>query len=89
MTKRMNNIADPELLSSIKRFLLEYLPDIRNRDPDTIASHRTSINLFLNFLDDTQNIQLSDLSSSHFSQENIAHVQASVGFYEERCIIND
>lgn len=37
---------DPRLVSLIGEFIKVYLPRVRNRDEDTIASYRYSINLY-------------------------------------------
>ncbi len=63
--------ADPALLSAIRVFLLEYLPTVRRRDDDTITSYRYSINLFLEFLNESYGIHLSTVKTSDFSQKNI------------------
>lgn len=42
---------DPRLISLMGEFLRIYLPCVRNRDEDTVASYRHSINLFVVFLE--------------------------------------
>ena len=37
---------DPRLVSLMGEFIKVYLPRVRNRDEDTIASYRYSINLY-------------------------------------------
>ena len=41
---------DPRLVSLIGEFIKVYLPRVRIRDEDTIASYRYSINLFIDFM---------------------------------------
>ena len=42
---------DPNLVSLMGEFMRTYLPGVRNRDDDTIASYRYSINLFVAYLE--------------------------------------
>ena len=48
-----------------------YLPCVRKRDDDTIASYRYSLNLYMTYLEQTFGITLATVETSHFSQENI------------------
>lgn len=62
---------DPVLISMLTAFLTQYLPSVKNRDPDTIDSYRYSINVFLDYLCRTQGITLMTISTEDFSQGNI------------------
>ena len=42
---------DPKLVSLIGEFMKVYLPCVRNRDADTVASYRFSINLYISYLE--------------------------------------
>lgn len=64
-------IADASVLQTIKKFFFEYLPKIKRLDDDTINSYRVSLNLYLDFLKETQGINLTSIRSSDFSQKNI------------------
>ena len=66
-----NSVADPELMNSIGRFLLEYLPNVRRRDEDTIVSYRKSIDIYFKFLEITKGIEFGQVKSSDFTQSNI------------------
>ena len=47
---------DPRLVSLMGEFMRTYLPCVRNRDEDTIASYRYSINLFVTYLESEQKV---------------------------------
>lgn len=49
---------DPQLISSLGDFMKVYLPCVRNRDDDTIASYRYSINLFMSYLNSARGLLL-------------------------------
>ena len=63
---------DPRLVSLMGEFMRTYLPCVRNRDEDTIASYRYSINLFVTYLESEQKVTVLTMQSSDFSQKNIA-----------------
>ena len=63
---------DPRLVSLMGEFMRTYLPCVRNRDEDTIASYRYSINLFVTYLESEQKLTVLTMQSSDFSQKNIA-----------------
>lgn len=62
---------DPRLVSLMGEFMRTYLPCVRNRDEDTIASYRYSINLFVTYLESEQKVTVLTMQSSDFSQKNI------------------
>ena len=63
---------DPLLISLTGDFLNQYLPTVKNRDEDTIESYKHSINIYLEYLNQTKNLTLMTVTSADFSQENIA-----------------
>ncbi|MBQ5561194.1 MAG: tyrosine-type recombinase/integrase [Lachnospiraceae bacterium] len=62
---------DPRLVSLIGEFIKVYLPRVRNRDEDTIASYRYSINLFIDYLGTQKGVSLLTLQASDFNQANV------------------
>ena len=62
---------DPRLISLMGEFLRIYLPCVRNRDEDTVASYRHSINLFVVFLEAEKKIKVMTMQTSDFNQKNI------------------
>lgn len=62
---------DQKLISLLGEFIKTYLPSVRHRDEDTIASYRYSINLYLSYLAEKQGTTLMTLQSSDFNQGNI------------------
>lgn len=62
---------DPQLISLLGDFMKVYLPCVKSRDEDTIASYRHSINLFMLFLASTNGTTLLTIQSSDFNQKNI------------------
>lgn len=62
---------DPALIKLIGEFLKVYLPSVKNRDQDTIDSYRHSMNVYLQFLQDTQGLTLITARSCDFCQKNI------------------
>ncbi|MBP3900330.1 MAG: tyrosine-type recombinase/integrase [Blautia sp.] len=53
-----------------------YLPSVRNRDDDTVASYRYSINLFVAYLESENNVTVLTMQASDFSQKNIVGFMA-------------
>ena len=56
----------------IGEFLNEYLPVVRRRDEDTVASYRTSINLFVDYLRDSRGVSLAALKGTDIDQKSVA-----------------
>ena len=67
---------DPNLVSLMGEFMRTYLPGVRNRDDDTIASYRYSINLFVAYLETESKVTVLTMQASDFNQKNV------VGFME-------
>lgn len=63
---------DPRLISLIGEFLGTYLPFVRRRDDDTVASYRSSINVFLEYLAAEKGVSLATITVGDFSQKNVA-----------------
>ena len=62
---------DPQLISFLGYFIKVYLPCVRNRDDDTIASYRYSINLFMSYLNSARGLSLLTIKASDFNQKDI------------------
>ena len=62
---------DPKLVSLIGEFMKVYLPCVRNRDADTIASYKFSINLYILYLEATKGLTILTIQSCDFNQKNI------------------
>lgn len=62
---------DPKLISLIGEFMKVYLPCVRNRDGDTIASYRFSINLYISYLESSKGLTILTIQSCDFNQKNI------------------
>ena len=62
---------DPQLVSLIGDFIKNYLPNVKHRDEDTIASYKYSINLYLQYLEQLKGLTLRTVRSSDFNQVNI------------------
>ena len=67
----MKKIKDPTLFQHIKNFLTVYLPEIRGKSNNTIVSYRDTINLYLLYLKENQNIPLEHVTVAHFNAMNI------------------
>ena len=65
-------VKDPNLVSLMGEFMRTYLPCVRNRDDDTIASYRYSINLFVAYLESENKVTVLTMQASDFNQKNIA-----------------
>jgi len=67
----MKKIKTPELFKLFKEFLIVYLPVIRKRSDNTVISYRTSINLYLTFIQESKDKHLSDILAADFNQKDI------------------
>ena len=67
---------DPNLVSLMGEFMRTYLPGVRNRDTDTIASYRYSINLFVAYLEAEKEVTVLTMQASDFNQKNIVGFMA-------------
>lgn len=62
---------DPQLISLMGEFMKVYLPCVRNRDEDTVASYKYSINLFMAYFKAENGVTAMTMQSSDFNQKNI------------------
>ena len=60
-------IADEKLFISIREFLTVYLPKQRCMSPHTIASYRTALNQFLDYLEERKSLPLRKVTSDCFN----------------------
>lgn len=67
----MKKIKDPSLFRHIKSFLEVYLPAIRSKSNNTIISYRSTLNLYFNFLKESEGIFLGHVTVEHFNEKNI------------------
>jgi len=67
---------DSNLIAIMGEFMRTYLPSVRNRDDDTVASYRYSINLFVAYLESENNVTVLTMQASDFSQKNIVGFMA-------------
>ena len=67
---------DPNLIAIMGEFMRTYLPGVRNRDDDTVASYRYSINLFVAYLESENNVTVLTMQTSDFNQKNIVGFMA-------------
>jgi len=62
---------DPKLFETINRFLTEYVPVIKRRDKDTVTAYKTGLNTFLNYVCETNNCCLMDITANEFKSKNL------------------
>lgn len=67
----MKKIKDPELFRKIKCFLTEYLPVIRAKSNNTINAYRTTINLYLTYIQQSKKIEIAEIVKGNFNQADI------------------
>ena len=67
---------DPNLIALMGEFMRTYLPGVRSRDDDTIASYRYSINLFVSYLETENGVTVLTMQASDFNQKNIVGFMA-------------
>lgn len=65
-------IKDPELYRLMKSFLVNYLPDIKQKSIHTVHAYRDALNIYMDFLAEERAVKLKDVCISHFNQENIS-----------------
>jgi site-specific recombinase XerD len=70
-TKQMKKIKDPELFAGIKKFLTVYMPQIRNKSVNTVASYKFTLSLYLTFLQETKKKSLAEITVADFNQNDI------------------
>lgn len=62
---------DPKLISLTGEFIKVYLPRIRNRDDDTVASYRFSISLYISYLEAAKGLTVMTMQACDFNPQNI------------------
>jgi len=67
----MRKIKSPELFRLFKEFLTVYLPLIRKKSDNTVSSYRTTMNLYLEYIQESKNKQLADIVAADFNQKDI------------------
>lgn len=67
----MKKIKNLDLFQKIREFLVDYLPAIRSKSLNTVSAYKVTINLYLLFLQTSQNKGLSDVEKKDFNQKNI------------------
>lgn len=67
----MTKIKDPELFDNIKDFLTSYLPVIRAKSSNTITAYKSTLNLYLSFIQKFCHKRLADVTKEDFNQTNI------------------
>lgn len=70
-------LEEPLLFKLLHSFLTEYLPYQRSCSSNTVTSYRRALNLFLNYVAESNCMKLADITFQHFSYETInAFVQS-------------
>lgn len=67
----MRKIKTPELFRLIKEFLTVYLPILRKKSDNTVSSYRIAMNLYLNYIQEAKNKDLTDIVTTDFNQKDI------------------
>lgn len=67
----MRRIKDPTLFQSIRKFLTEDMPVLRQKSSNTVDAYRYTLNLYLAFLRERHGMLLSAVTAKDFSQANI------------------
>lgn len=67
----MKTIKNPDLFQKIRGFLVDYLPTIRSKSANTVSAYKSTINLYLLFLQISQKKGLSSVEKIDFNQKNI------------------
>jgi len=62
---------DPKLFETINRFLTEYIPIIKRRDEDTVTAYKAGLNSFLNYVCETNNYSLMEITVADFHSKMI------------------
>ena len=67
----MKKIKDARLFETMKTFLTEYLPNVRALSPNTVQAYKDALNLYLLFIKEDGNKELSQILSGDFTAENL------------------
>jgi site-specific recombinase XerD len=68
----MMKIKDPTFFEGIRDFLGSYLPKIKNSSPHTVSSYRTTLTLFVAYLQNSLNYSIYDMDTTLMTQTTIA-----------------
>lgn len=73
MSKNVLNAASDRdvFWNTAKTYLTHQLPEIQKASPNTVASYRNSLNVFIDFLESEKKIPRSKMTFEAFSRENI------------------
>jgi len=64
-------IKDTQLFITIKKFLTDYLPQIKKKSPNTIGSYKHSINQYFDFICEKYNKSIFDICTTDFTAGNL------------------
>jgi len=67
----MKKIKDPALFRKIRDYLIDYLPVIRGKSLNTVAAYKITLNLYLEYLQQTHKKSLHEITINDFNQKNI------------------
>jgi len=67
----MKKIKDPIFFEGIKDFLGTYLPKVKNSSPHTVSSYRTTLSLYVSYLQHTLNYSVYDIDTTLITQTTI------------------
>lgn len=67
----MKKFKDPIFFEGIRDFLGTYLPKVKNSSPNTISSYRTTLSLFVSYLQHGLDCSIYDMSASMITQSTI------------------
>lgn len=67
----MKKIKDPTFFEGIRDFLGTYLPKVTNASPHTVSSYRTTLSLFVTYLQHTLNHSIYDMDTTLVTQPTI------------------
>ena len=69
--RKMKKIKDPTFLEGIRDFLNIYLPKIKNSSPNTISSYKSTLSMFVAYLQQSLNYSIYNINTGLMTQENI------------------
>jgi len=80
----MNASHDLSLFRTIRRFLTEYLPRVRNCSENTCRSYRTALDQFVSFAASRRGVGLAEVTFEDFSVETMQSYLVNLGS-ERKC----
>ena len=69
--KRDPKTGAPDFYAFARDYLHTYLPKVQRRSPKTIEAYRISLECFLDYLADHQNIERAHVSFDHFDRDHL------------------